>query len=203
MFGFGKKKKKNMENIDLSSIKPDGSHIKMIEPRYEYDIKVFDEDGDGKPIVTIQSGVKANSDDELFSLYAMCQQKIQILKKREINPNAAAQNSTLTSPQLSQTQQSVSSTQFQPIIQQQPIPLPEPVKEVKPEVKYFSAGGLDFKIVGDDVFQKQWVRASEEDCKDIRIVNDSNNKIVSLKDKHIELRRWIKVVDESTDKVSE
>ena len=62
----------------------------------------------------------------------------------------------------------------------------------------FSGGGIDFKIVGDDVYQKQWVRATEDDCKRIRIINDSNNRIVELSGKHIELLNWVKV--ESTEK---
>lgn len=188
MFGFVKKK--NM-NLDVSSVDLTKSNdLQTFTPRYEYTIKIFEEDGNGKPITTIQKGIKANSDAELKDLYEMCQQKIQILEKREINPSAAPLIEELyKQPNTLQPQQQ-STSQYQAQSQS--------ISAVQPVVKYFSAGGLDFKMVGQDVYQKQWIRATEKECEDIRIVSDSTNKIVALTDKHIELQRWVKVED-STD----
>lgn len=182
MFGFGQQKndiKDQVANFDINKL--DFSKFQKQLPRYEYDVKVFDTGDDDRPIVTIQKGIKANSDAELAGIYALSDQKIQILNKKEINP-----------PKNNPVQQQVVQ---QPIGQQ--VSIPEVKKPVEP--KYFSAGGLDFKLVGDDMFQKQWVRATEEECRTIRIINDANNKIVELKGKHLEVQRWIKVESSEND----
>lgn len=186
MFGFGEKSiKDRVAEFDLTS----AGDFQMLKPRYEYTVKVFEEGDDGKPITSIQKGVKMNSDQELYAMYAMAEQKIQILEKREINPpqeQLAAQQPQMQQRQMPPAQMSPSA-----------IPTPSP-KPAEPQIKYFSGGGIDFKMVGDDLYQKQWVRATEDDCKKIRIINDANNKIVELKGKHFELLNWVKV--ETTDK---
>lgn len=189
MFGIGEKSiKDRVKEFDLTSL---GSDFQMMKPRYEYTVKVFEEGDRGKPITSIQKGIKMNSDQELYAMYAMADQKVQILEKKEINP---PQNNQQTPPQPNMPPQ-------MPQIQQQPVmAAQQPVqqKPVEPQVKYFSGGGIDFKLVGDELYQKQWIRATEDDCKKIRIINDANNKIVELKGKHFELLNWVKV--DSSDK---
>lgn len=181
---FGKSDKSIKDRVsEMGSI--EFGDLKMIKPRYEYTVKIFEEGGDGKPITSIQKGIKMNSDQELFAMYAMAQQKIQILEKREINPPQPGDIQPQPRPQMPPP--------GIPLVQQQ-----APQSQVAHQVKYFSGGGIDFKMVGDDLYQKQWVRATEDDCKNIRIINDANNKIVELKGKHIELLNWVKV--ETTDK---
>jgi hypothetical protein len=188
MFGIGEKSiKERVNEIDLSM-----SHdLQMLKPRYEYTVKVFEEGEKGKPITSIQKGVKANSDADLHALFALSDQRVQILEKREINPPQNQQVSQ--QPQMPQQMppQAYAQTTISAMTPQQ--------KPAEPTVKYFSGGGIDFKLVGDnELYQKQWVRATEDDCKKIRIINDANNKIVELKGKHFELLNWVKV--ETSDK---
>lgn len=189
MFGFGNNDKSIKDRVnELNST--EFSDLQMLKPRYEYTVKIFEEGGDGKPITSIQKGIKMNSDQELFAMYAMAEQKVQILEKREINPPE-------NNPQQPQMVQQMA---MQTPLPRPQMPMPSSQKSVEPVVKYFSGGGIDFKMVGDDLYQKQWVRATEDDCKKIRIINDANNKIVELKGKHFELLNWVKV--ETSDKVS-
>lgn len=204
MFGIGDSKtlKDKVNSVDLTQ----SNDLQTYNPKYEYTVKVFEEGDDGRPLTSIQRGVKANSDNDLRALYALSEQKIQILEKRELNQtnDNNVQPQSLTSSDLSIEQkvrmamqnQNMGMAQMPQLIQQ---PQQAPQKPVEPQIRYFSGGGIDFKIVGDDVYQKQWIRATEEDCKKIRIINDSNNKIVELKGKHIEILNWVKV-DSSTDK---
>ena len=203
MFGINDTKslKDKVNSVDLTI----SNDLQTYNPKYEYTIKVFEEGEDGRPFTSIQKGVKANSDNDLRALYALSDQKIQILEKREINssPNGGQepkQLQSLTSSNLS-IEQKVRMAMQDQMGSQNMQPLPQPVSQPKPaepQVKYFSGGGIDFKLVGDDLYQKQWIRATEDDCKKIRIINDANNKIVELKGKHFEILNWVKV--ESTDK---
>ena len=188
MFGIGEKSiKERVKELELTGVT---AGFQMIKPRYEYTVKIFEEGGDGKPITSIQKGIKMNSDQELFAMYAMADQKIQILEKKEINPPQDGQQPVQQMPQMGYQQQMMPQTSISAMPPQQ--------KPAEPQVKYFSGGGIDFKMVGNDLYQKQWVRATEDDCKKIRIINDANNKIVELKGKHFELLNWVKV--ETTDK---
>lgn len=187
MFGFGKKQ--DMTSLDVKSVDLSKSNdFQTFTPRYEYTVKIFEEDADGKILTSIQKGIHANSDRALFDMYALCQQKIQILEKREINPNAIDPEEGVQQTQISSM----------PVNQLSPSVLPTRALKPEPTVKYFSAGGLDFKMVDNEVFQKQWIRATEEESAGIRIVSDTTNKIMPLKDKHLEIQHWIKVED-STD----
>lgn len=197
MFGIGDTKtlKEKVNSVDLTA----SQDLQTYKPKYEYTVKVFEEGEDGRPLTSIQKGVKASSDNDLRALYALSDQKIQILEKREIG---GSQNLAEPQPQIkSLASPDISIQQKVQMAMQAGLPSPQmqpPPKPAEPTVRYFSGGGIDFKIVGDDVYQKQWVRASEDDCKRIRIINDSNNRIVELSGKHIELLNWVKV--ESTEK---
>jgi len=201
MFGIKEKSiKDRVKEFDLTTM---GDDFQMLKPRYEYTVKIFEEGERGKPITSIQKGIKANSDQDLYAMYAMADQKIQILEKKEINSPQNNQQSQqpMQQPMVPAPQQMVvpvnmQQSQIQMIPQQVQQQMPQ--KPVEPQVKYFSGGGIDFKLVGDDLYQKQWIRASEDDAKRIRIINDANNKIVELKGKHFELLNWVKV--DSTDK---
>lgn len=76
---------------------------------------------------------------------------------------------------------------------------------VKPKPKIVTIGDMQIKYDGDKVYQKQWVRLTATEASNIRIVNDSNNKLVPLTGKHIEAKRWVMVeeTNESDDVVME
>jgi hypothetical protein len=182
MLWFKKKNIKNMDNINSSDIiNSQENELIKTAPRYEYDVKIYEEGEDPKqPITSIQSGIKANSETELREWYRMsginC---IEILNRREINPPKNELNQIKNKP-------IIQNSQINDITN-------NPIQQVDIKPKYFSRGGLDFKIVGNDVYQKQWIIATEEECKKIRIVSDSNNKIFELNGKHIEIQHWVKV----------
>lgn len=78
---------------------------------------------------------------------------------------------------------------------------PAPSPEVKQKPRIFKIGDIEVKDDNGVLYQKQWVTLTPKEAASIRIVLDSNNKIVDLKGKHIEMRRWIKVenVENDTD----
>lgn len=59
--------------------------------------------------------------------------------------------------------------------------------------KYYSISGIDIKDDNGKIYQKQWVRLSDKDAENFRIINDSNNKVIQLTGKHIEMKRWVLV----------
>ena len=71
-----------------------------------------------------------------------------------------------------------------------------PVVEKKPP-RYFKVGNVECKDDNGKLYQKQWMNVGNSD--DYRIVSDTNNKIVPLKDKHIEKLCWVLIQDEAED----
>lgn len=63
------------------------------------------------------------------------------------------------------------------------------VKQSKP--KYFKVGDIEVKDDNGKIYQKQWVKLTTTESSNIRIINDKNNSIFNLKDKHIEIKKWI------------
>lgn len=180
MFGFGRKKKEESMNQEeknaLMSMSANGNGISKAKPRYSFDVKVYSMDENDKYSITeIQNNVLGNSEEEVRQLFSLSDQKVEFLGKREINPPASQPSASIERP-TAQTRPPVVFPQSQP-----------------QETKYFTAGGIQFKMVGNEVFQKQWVRATQEELNSIRIVSDKSNKIISLDGKHIEIEHWIKV----------
>lgn len=183
MFGFGRKKKdesmKQEEKNKLMAMSQNGDGISSKKPRYAFDVKVYSMDENDKYTITeIQNDVLGNSEEEVRQLFSLSDQKVEFLHKREINPPAS---------QVSASPMVASPFQTQP---RPPIVIPQNQPQ---DTKYFTAGGIKFKMVGNEVFQKQWIRATPEEVESIRLVNDKTNKILSLDGKHIEIEHWIKV----------
>lgn len=59
--------------------------------------------------------------------------------------------------------------------------------------KIITIGDIQIKYDGDSVYQRQWVRLSPKEENDIRIVSDTNNKLISMKNKHFEVKKWVKI----------
>ena len=183
MFGFGRKKKDESMNQEeknqLMAMSQNGNGISSKKPRYAFDVKVYSMDENDKYSITeIQNNVLGNSEEEIRQLFSLSDQKVEFLGKREINPPT--------------TQVSASPMVASP---SQPHPRPPIVfaQNQPQEPKFFTAGGIKFKMVGNEVFQKQWIRATPEELESIRIVSDKSNKILNLDGKHIEIEHWIKV----------
>lgn len=77
----------------------------------------------------------------------------------------------------------------------------EPPKP-KETIKFFTIGGIKCKMENGRFYQKQWIRLSDEEASEIRIVSDKNNKICELKDKHIEVMKWV-VTEDSEETTTE
>ena len=165
MFGFGRKKKDESMNQEeknqLMAMSQNGNGISSKKPRYAFDVKVYSMDENDKYSITeIQNNVLGNSEEEIRQLFSLSDQKVEFLGKREINPPT--------------TQVSAS-----PMVA---VPHPRPPvvfpQNQPQETKYFTAGDIKFKMVGNEVFQKQWIRATPEEVESIRLVNDKTNKIL-------------------------
>lgn len=62
--------------------------------------------------------------------------------------------------------------------------------------KFFQVGGIKCKMENGRFYQKQWMRLTDNEADEIRIVSDKNNKICPLTNKHIEILKWVLVEDE-------
>jgi hypothetical protein len=80
----------------------------------------------------------------------------------------------------------------------------EPAREPqeKRSTRYYKVGDVEIKEEGGRLYQKQWLRLSPAEASNFRIVSDSSNKIVSMKGKHIEARKWLAVEHVSGDQVN-
>lgn len=165
-----------------------------------FDILVFEEDelADGSLGMKQhpENGVQASSRKELVGLYAMSGQKIKILREyggeKPAGPiNVAAQNVISSQVNAAPVPQAQRSAPQPPQQVAQPAP-----QKVAPQ--YYKIGDVEIKIDNGISYQKQFVRLTDTEAANIRVVDDKTNKVVNLNNKHIEMKRWIKV--ETTDK---
>ena len=59
--------------------------------------------------------------------------------------------------------------------------------------KIITLGDVQIKYDGNSVYQKQWVRLAPKEEAGIRVISDANNKIVPMKGRHFEVKRWVKI----------
>ena len=172
-----------------------------------FDILVFEEDelADGSLGMKQhpENGVQASSRKELIGLYAMAGQKIKILREyggeKPASPiNAAVQNvvsSSVNAAPVPQAQRTIQQNQAtQTIVQQQ-------VQQKSPP-QYYKIGDVEIKIDNGVSYQKQFVRLTDTEASNIRVVDDKTNKVVNLNNKHIEMKRWIRVETSNEDETS-
>ena len=76
-------------------------------------------------------------------------------------------------------------------------PQTQPTIKLKPKI--VTIGDMQVKYDGDKVYQKQWVKLNANEAMNFRIVNDSNNKLISLNGKHIECRKWVIIEEDSNE----
>ena len=58
-------------------------------------------------------------------------------------------------------------------------------------------GDIQVKYDGDKVYQKQWIKLTPTESANIRLINDSNNKVINLDGKHFEAKKWVLIEDDS------
>lgn len=167
-----------------------------------FDIIVFEEDelADGSLGMKQhpENGVQASSRKELVGLYAMSGQKIKILReyggeKPSAPINASVQNVVSSQVNAAPVPQAQRSAPQPPPPQQVAQPAPQ-----KTAPQYYKIGDVEIKIDNGVSYQKQFVRLTDTEAANIRVVDDKTNKVINLNNRHIEMKRWIKV--ETTDK---
>ena len=138
---------------------------------------------------------------EIQKQYAMCDQRIKVI--REIDPfdDEPAQPKKQAIPQ---NNQAIPIAQAPTVAAQHPSSnavqtVQVPAIQNKPKPKIITIGDMQVKYDGDKVYQKQWVKLNSNEAANFRIVNDSNNKIVPLNGKHIECRKWVIVEEDSSE----
>lgn len=180
-------------------------------PKRRYEIEIFQadyeqSDASGNPIanwkkivyekpIIIEASCKEDL-DELQRQYALCDQRFRIIRPLDPPANGvqmpSAQlpstnpiKSNENQPNATPTSSSYASVNHDKQIQD------TPKVEIKPRI--ISIGDIQLKYDGDKIYQKQWIKLSQAESANIRVVNDSNNKIVNLQGKHYEAKRWVLV----------
>ena len=165
-----------------------------------FDIIVFEEDElpDGSLGMKqhAENGVHASSRKELVGLYAMLGQKIKILREYGNAPqqgpvSATPQNIVSSNVKAAPVQQQV------PASAERPAPAAPVSAQMSPQ--YYKIGDVEIKIDNGISYQKQFVRLTDAEAANIRVVDDKTNKTVNLNNKHIEMKRWIRVETSAND----
>lgn len=160
--------------------------------KHKFEIEVYDEIQVGDNINNIQlqkvvmehpAIIEAGSKkelDEIAAKFKLCKQRIKIIRVLDDDGNAVPLKQAFTQ-QVPQTQ----------AIQQ--------VVPVKQKPRFYSVGGIEIKDDNGKIYQKQWMKLSEKEAQNFRLVNDANNKIASMNGKHLEMKRWVAVETSSED----
>lgn len=186
-----------VNSIPVAKEKPAGPTIIR-----RFEVTLYEEDEDertgqmirkvvngGKPEI-IEATSKADLDQKL-QLYTMCGQKPVV---KEIGEPKIIENGKVISKEefKARMQNEDPSGYVTPSLKQE-------VKKMPPKI--YKIGGIEIKNDNGKIYQKQWMQLSGTEAKNIRVVNDKTNGIVSLKGKHIEMMKWV-LVENAEDEVS-
>lgn len=209
MFDFLKKifqkDKNNMENISNQNTKQ--NHTKKFEieiynqivsgdPPYEkvnYQKVNYD-----KPVI-IEAASKADLDSFAEKL-RVCNQIFKIV--RVIDDDTTTQQSKIVQTQKNaiQTNNQIKTIEEKKLVENETNKEIETIVKQKP--KFYKIGDIDIKNDNGKIYQKQWLKLTTAESANFRIVNDKTNSIFNLKDKHIEMKRWV-LVENINDNTSE
>jgi len=172
----------------------------------KYDIVVHDQDPQVKPYP--QNGLIAENVESLKKMFSMCGQNIEIVREYEDDETRnygkpkqietpkdfefangggmdKAPGFMHVDPNLPQYNPTITPTTT--VTKRPPISFEPP--------RFFEIGGIKCKMENGKMYQKQWMRLSDTESLEFRIVSDSNNKICPIKGKHIEVMKWVLVED--------
>lgn len=62
---------------------------------------------------------------------------------------------------------------------------------VQTQASYFKVGGTECKMENGKVYQKQWMRLTDDEMQNYRLISDKNNKILPMTGKHLEMLKWV------------
>lgn len=168
----------------------------------KFELEVFEEDLDtpsgwkkvryDKPLIVEVTSLKELQDK--LALYKDCGQMAKVV--REIDPPTkeqivAQQQATLAVQQ--QMQAPIAQASPQQVAIQQPIlqAAPQPIQARKP--KYYKVGDIEIKDDNGKIYQKQWMKLTDAEASNFRLVSDKNNAIASMNGKHLEMKKWVLV----------
>ena len=174
----------------------------------KFELEVFEEDLDtpsgwkkvrfDKPLIIEVTSLKELQDK--LALYKDCGQMAKVV--REIDPPtkeqiAAQQQATLAVQQ--QMQAPIAQAAPQQVAIQQPIlqAAPQPIQTRKP--KYYKVGDIEIKDDNGKIYQKQWMKLTNAEASNFRLVSDKNNAIANMNGKHLEMKKWVLVQNSEED----
>ena len=175
----------------------------------KFELEVFEEDLDtpsgwkkvryDKPLIVEVTSPKELQDK--LALYKDCGQMAKVV--REIDPPtkeqivAAQQQATLTVQQ--QMQAPIVQAALQQVAIQQPIlqAAPQHIQVRKP--KYYKVGDIEIKDDNGKIYQKQWMKLTDTEASNFRLVSDKNNAIANMNGKHLEMKKWVLVQNSEED----
>ena len=177
--------------LDIFDITEDENTGKQMLQRVSY----------SQPVV-----ITASSQAELRSKLALYDQTHQKAVVVAVNPpfgtpvqqqNAPQQQKPINMPQISQHPQ-------QAVRPPASGASSEPDKPVDSKPQYFKIGEVEIKIENGISYQKQFVRLTESEASNIRVVDNKTGRVSNLNGKHLEMKKWIRVESEqSNDEVKE
>lgn len=175
----------------------------------KFELEVFEEDLDtpsgwkkvryDKPLIVEVTSPKELQDK--LALYKDCGQMAKVV--REIDPPtkeqiaAAQQQATLAVQQ--KMQAPIVQAASQQVAIQQPIlqAAPQPIQARKP--KYYKVGDIEIKDDNGKIYQKQWMKLTNAEASNFRLVSDKNNAIANMNGKHLEMKKWVLVQNSEED----
>ena len=180
----------------------------------KFELEVFEEDLDtpsgwkkvryDKPLIVEVTSPKELQDK--LALYKDCGQMAKVV--REIDPPTkqqiaiAQQQASLAVQQQMQApiaQAAPQQVATQQVAIQQPIlqAAPQPIQARKP--KYYKVGDIEIKDDNGKIYQKQWMKLTNAEASNFRLVSDKNNAIASMNGKHLEMKKWVLVQNSEED----
>lgn len=169
----------------------------------KFEIEVYDEIQVGENIdniqlqkvvmehpVIIEAGSKKELDD-IAAKFKLCKQRMKIVRVLDDDGNVVPLKQAFAQQAQAPTQVQQQVPQVQTVVQQASV--------IKQKPRFYSVGGIEIKDDNGKIYQKQWMKLSEKEAQNFRLVNDANNKIASMNGKHLEMKRWVAVETSSED----
>ena len=167
----------------------------------KFEIEVYDEIQVGENInniqlqkvvmehpVIIEAGSKKELDD-IAAKFKLCKQRMKIVRVLDDGGNSVPLKQAFAQQERAPTQ--VQQQVTQAVVQQASV--------IKQKPRFYSVGGIEIKDDNGKIYQKPWMKLSEKEAQNFRLVNDANNKIASMNGKHLEMKRWVAVETSNED----
>lgn len=136
--------------------------------------------------------------DEHMQRFKLCGQRAKIIKVIDENIQPASISSNNDVKQIKQISEPASITATN--INHSNMNSVERTYTVKP--KYYKIGDIEIKDDNGKIYQKQWMKLSDSEASNLRIINDKNNSIVNIAGKHIEMKKWVLVEKSEQDEAT-